>query len=54
MIGHIRHANVGSVNLANTHPSVGTGRPLLSFAHNGQLQISIPSRALLPAGGRYR
>jgi len=39
VIGHIRQANVGSVNLANTHPFVRElwGRNWC-FAHNGQLK----------------
>jgi glutamine amidotransferase len=44
VIGHIRHANVGSVCLANTHPFV---RELWGqnwcFAHNGQLAGFVPS-----------
>lgn len=42
-IGHIRQANVGEVNLANTHPFVREwqGR-LWCFAHNGQLNIKQP------------
>lgn len=40
-IGHIRQANVGEVNLANTHPFVREWRgQQWCFAHNGQLSHS--------------
>ncbi len=49
VIGHIRHANVGTVSLANTHPFT---RELWGqywcFAHNGQLAD------FYPAEGFYR
>ena len=43
VIGHIRQANVGAVNLANTHPFVRElwGRNWC-FAHNGQLANFAP------------
>jgi len=43
VIGHIRQANVGQVNLANTHPFVRElwGRNWC-FAHNGQLKDFSP------------
>lgn len=43
VIGHIRQANVGAINLANTHPFVREmwGR-YWCFAHNGQLQAFAP------------
>lgn len=49
VIGHIRQANVGAVNLANTHPFVRElwGRNWC-FAHNGQLT------GFSPAAGFYR
>ena len=49
VIGHIRQANVGAVNLANTHPFVRElwGRNWC-FAHNGQLPD------LVGASGFYR
>lgn len=49
VIGHIRQANVGEVNLANTHPFVRElwGRNWC-FAHNGQLP------GLVAANGFYR
>ncbi|HJE70144.1 MULTISPECIES: class II glutamine amidotransferase [Pseudomonadaceae] len=52
VIGHIRHANVGSVNLANTHPFVRElGGRYWSFAHNGQLQDFHPEpRFYRPVG----
>ncbi len=45
VIGHIRHANVGGVSLANTHPFVRElwGRNWC-FAHNGQLADFHPPR----------
>jgi predicted glutamine amidotransferase len=44
VIGHIRQANVGAVNLANTHPFVRElwGRNWC-FAHNGQLPDFVAS-----------
>jgi predicted glutamine amidotransferase len=44
VIGHIRQANVGAVNLANTHPFVRElwGRNWC-FAHNGQLPDLVAS-----------
>lgn len=52
VIGHIRHANVGSVSLANTHPFV---RELWGqnwcFAHNGQLaEFQPPTGFYRPVG----
>lgn len=43
VVGHIRQANVGAVNLANTHPFVREmwGR-YWCFAHNGQLADFAP------------
>lgn len=47
VIGHIRQANVGEVNLANTHPFV---RELWGenwcFAHNGQLDRFTPESGI--------
>lgn len=38
VIAHVRQANVGQVNLANTHPFTReVGGRYFSFAHNGQL-----------------
>ena len=47
VIGHIRQANVGAVNLANTHPFVRElwGR-YWCFAHNGQLARFEPAAGL--------
>lgn len=49
VIGHIRHANVGGVSLANTHPfSRELWGQYWCFAHNGQLA------GFEPAPGFYR
>ncbi len=52
VIGHIRHANVGRVTLANTHPFM---RELWGqywcFAHNGQLSDFEPSGSFYRAVG---
>lgn len=54
VISHIRQANVGSVNLANTHPfSRELWGYAWSFAHNGQLDRKIfdwPLRFYHPVG----
>lgn len=49
VIAHVRQANVGAVNLANTHPFTReVGGRYFSFAHNGQLA------GLAPEPGVYR
>lgn len=52
VIGHIRHANVGTVSLANTHPFT---RELWGqywcFAHNGQLADFYPAEGFYRAVG---
>ncbi|TWI53737.1 glutamine amidotransferase [Pseudomonas duriflava] len=52
VIAHIRHANVGSVNLANTHPFIREmGGRYWCFAHNGQLKDFAPEPGLFrPVG----
>lgn len=52
VIGHIRQANVGSINLSNTHPFVRElwGRNWC-FAHNGQLHdFAVPKGRFTPIG----
>ncbi|MGS0941174.1 class II glutamine amidotransferase [Pseudomonas luteola] len=52
VIAHIRHANVGSVNLANTHPFVRElGGRYWCFAHNGQLNEFAPDPGLFQPVG---
>lgn len=51
VIGHIRQANVGEINLANTHPFI---REMWGenwcFAHNGQLTGATPEQLLAENG----
>jgi glutamine amidotransferase len=54
VISHIRQANVGSVNLENTHPfSRELWGYMWTFAHNGQLDkalFDLPLRYYFPVG----
>ena len=54
VVSHIRQANVGSVNLENTHPfSRELWGFMWTFAHNGQLDkrlFDLPLRHYLPVG----
>jgi glutamine amidotransferase len=52
-LAHIRHANVGKISLANTHPfSRELGGSMHTFAHNGFLMDITESSAFKP--GRFR
>lgn len=54
VVSHIRQANVGQVNLENTHPfSRELWGYIWSYAHNGQLEVSLfdwPLEYYLPVG----